>query len=262
MHFRPRKDSLKAILLDLDGLLVTTERIGLETLLSTAKVFENDTITEGILIEIYMTGLGLSSKEGSDWLASQLADYYELSIFLPAWQEAFEAMMDSEELTLMPGVAELLGLVEKHGLETRVVTSTDRQRAAKRLIHVNRPELVDRLVCPEGKRQPKPDPELYLYALSGLGIDTRHCIALEDTPVGSQAALAAGLYTVQVLDPTMTPRTCNRYKTAKISSDSPIGQDNFLAVESMFEVVSLLEDSWVLPDRIYHCNGKKFRCLN
>lgn len=44
----------------------------------------------------------------------------------------------------------------------------------------------------------KPDPELYLQALEQLGVEADEAMAIEDSPNGAQAAVAAGLYTVVI----------------------------------------------------------------
>ncbi len=44
----------------------------------------------------------------------------------------------------------------------------------------------------------KPDPELYVQALEQLGVSANEAIAMEDSPNGARAALAAGLHTVVV----------------------------------------------------------------
>jgi beta-phosphoglucomutase-like phosphatase (HAD superfamily) len=47
-------------------------------------------------------------------------------------------------------------------------------------------------------RQGKPAPDIYLLAAERLGIAPAHCLALEDSLPGSQAAVAAGMVTVAV----------------------------------------------------------------
>ena len=44
----------------------------------------------------------------------------------------------------------------------------------------------------------KPDPELYLQALDQLGIQSNEAIAIEDSPNGARAAVAAGLHTAVI----------------------------------------------------------------
>ncbi len=39
----------------------------------------------------------------------------------------------------------------------------------------------------------KPDPALFLYAANAMGFEPRDCLVVEDSPVGVEAALAAGI---------------------------------------------------------------------
>ena len=47
------------------------------------------------------------------------------------------------------------------------------------------------IVCKEDVMRHKPDPEIYLISAKALGVDSRECIAIEDSVVGAQAALNA-----------------------------------------------------------------------
>ncbi|MBL0922496.1 MAG: HAD-IA family hydrolase, partial [Phycisphaerales bacterium] len=54
------------------------------------------------------------------------------------------------------------------------------------------------LVSAEDVARTKPDPEPYLKAAAALGADPRDCLAIEDTPTGARAAVAAGFVVVGV----------------------------------------------------------------
>jgi HAD superfamily hydrolase (TIGR01509 family) len=45
----------------------------------------------------------------------------------------------------------------------------------------------------DGWDRGKPFPDIYLAAAKGLGVDPAACIAIEDSPTGAQAAIAAGM---------------------------------------------------------------------
>ena len=45
----------------------------------------------------------------------------------------------------------------------------------------------------DGWERGKPHPDIYLAAAKGLGIDPARCLAIEDSPIGARAALAAGM---------------------------------------------------------------------
>ncbi|SRR5579862_5983218 len=50
-------------------------------------------------------------------------------------------------------------------------------------------------------RKPKPDPEAFLLAAERVGIAPEFCLVFEDTEMGIQAATAAGMASVKVLQP-------------------------------------------------------------
>jgi FMN phosphatase YigB (HAD superfamily) len=54
------------------------------------------------------------------------------------------------------------------------------------------------LVCADEIQRGKPDPEGYLTASKRLGIDPASCVVIEDTPLGLEAARAAGIRSIAV----------------------------------------------------------------
>lgn len=52
------------------------------------------------------------------------------------------------------------------------------------------------LYSADGMARGKPHPDIYLKAAAGLGIPPEDCMAIEDSPVGASAAVAAGMHTV------------------------------------------------------------------
>ena len=64
---------------------------------------------------------------------------------------------------------------------------------------LERAEHFDAIVTADGDRgRAKPQPTLYLEALSELGLDTDEAVAFEDSTNGVRAAKAAGLFCVAV----------------------------------------------------------------
>jgi HAD superfamily hydrolase (TIGR01509 family) len=56
----------------------------------------------------------------------------------------------------------------------------------------------DAVVCSDHVASPKPAPDVYLAACERLGHNPGACAALEDSPAGGAAALAAGMYVIAV----------------------------------------------------------------
>jgi HAD superfamily hydrolase (TIGR01509 family) len=59
----------------------------------------------------------------------------------------------------------------------------------------------DVLVCAGDYVKSKPDPEPFLVAAAKLGVAPEDCLVFEDTEMGIQAATAAGMASVKILQP-------------------------------------------------------------
>jgi HAD superfamily hydrolase (TIGR01509 family) len=100
-----------------------------------------------------------------------------------------------------PGVVAYLDAARALGLRLAIASSSPRRWVAE---HLERLGLLDRfelLRCEEDAARHKPDPDLYLAALDGLGVPAEQAIAFEDSPNGVRAAQAAGIFCVAVPNP-------------------------------------------------------------
>jgi HAD superfamily hydrolase (TIGR01509 family) len=91
-----------------------------------------------------------------------------------------------------PGAAEALRAVRSSGVPMALVTSTERALTEVALDTIGR-DLFDVTVCGDevdGLNKPLPEP--YLKAARLLGVDPARCVAIEDSPTGVAAAVAAG----------------------------------------------------------------------
>lgn len=58
----------------------------------------------------------------------------------------------------------------------------------------------DQIVCRGDYENGKPSPDPFLKAAERLGVESRLCLALEDSHIGVRSASAAGMMTVMVPD--------------------------------------------------------------
>ena len=77
------------------------------------------------------------------------------------------------------------------GSPQRWLTSTHRDLTDVALRSIG-PEYFDVTVCGDEVCHAKPHPEPYLRAAAQLGVDPAACVAVEDSPTGTAAAVAAG----------------------------------------------------------------------
>ena len=99
-------------------------------------------------------------------------------------------------LPLQPGAARLLAGLEAAGMPCALVTASSRaiMDAVLKVTGLS----FGVTVCGEDVRRPKPDPEPYLLAAARLGAPPARCVVLEDSPTGIAAAQAAGCPVIAV----------------------------------------------------------------
>jgi mannitol-1-/sugar-/sorbitol-6-phosphatase len=106
------------------------------------------------------------------------------------------ARLDQEELLYRDGNVAVRGAVELVSAlpvgSWALVTSASKHVAEMRLecAGLPRPSV---LVSSDDVGRGKPDPEGYLMAARQLGVEPEHCVVIEDTPTGLEAARSAGM---------------------------------------------------------------------
>jgi HAD superfamily hydrolase (TIGR01509 family) len=112
-------------------------------------------------------------------------------------RDIFYALLDSK-LETMPGLFELLDLIEAKGLAKGVATSSPRDYLEHML---NRFDLLRRFpvtLTAEDVTHGKPHPEIYLKAAEKLGVAPENMLVLEDSFAGTKAGVAAGAYVISI----------------------------------------------------------------
>ena len=184
--------SLKAVVFDLDGLMFNTEHIfhraGDELLRRRGKAMTAECLHRMI---------GRRPREAFTAMVELFALNESIDHLLAESQAIFTALLD-EHLAAMPGLFELLELIERQQLPKGVATSSPRKYLLNLL---RRYELESRFsitLCSEDVTYGKPHPEIYLRAAEALRVEPAEMLVLEDSQAGAQAAVAAGAVVVAV----------------------------------------------------------------
>ena len=101
-------------------------------------------------------------------------------------------------IEMMPGLVELLDFLEQHKIPKCVATSSHRQFATVALGSFDLEPRFEFVLTSDDVVNGKPDPEVYLAAARKLGIEATQMLVLEDSAIGSRAAVAAGAFTIAV----------------------------------------------------------------
>jgi HAD superfamily hydrolase (TIGR01509 family) len=109
------------------------------------------------------------------------------------------------KLEAVPEVLEHIDL--NHGrIPMAVVSGSTRESVTKSLEILGLLDKFDTLVCAGDYTRSKPDPEPFLVAAQRLNVAPADCLVFEDTDMGIQAATAAGMAAVKVLQPWERPQ--------------------------------------------------------
>ncbi len=103
-------------------------------------------------------------------------------------------------LTAVPEVLEQIEEAHKR-IPFAVVSGSTRESVTKSLDVLGLSDKFDVLVCAGDYKYAKPDPEPFLLAAQKLNVPPASCLVFEDTAMGIQAATAAGMQSVRILQP-------------------------------------------------------------
>ncbi|MBU2993550.1 HAD family phosphatase [Octadecabacter sp. 1_MG-2023] len=185
-----------ALLFDMDGLLLDSERQFMEALveIGTPLGFEAATLEA-----FFLTLVGTSSAQTSIRLAEFLPSGVDATAFEKQWR-LVNAARRNGPVPLRPAVGHVLPALARAGHRMAVVTSTKRAPALEHLKHAGLLSYFELVVAGDEVSANKPDPAPYLHAAKALGVDPRTCAAFEDSDTGTHAAVAAGCITTQIPD--------------------------------------------------------------
>lgn len=179
-----------ALLFDLDGTLIDTESLAMETGIA-AFAAAGYPVDEAFMHRL----VGRDEPTAATIIRAALPGA-DLDVINRNWRAAFAAGVD-RGLTLKPGAAELLSLARQ---PLAIVTSTMRAGAHHKLGIAGIAGSFTHVVTLDDVAAPKPAPDPYLLAASLFGLEPGRCLVFEDSEAGAEAAHRAGCVVVQVPD--------------------------------------------------------------
>lgn len=195
----PRPHSIKAVIFDLDGVLVDTARYHDQAWEELATGF-GYALTEADRHALK----GRSRADSLEYILEQAgwedADPAQKSRWLQAKNARYLELV--EELTphdAAEGAQDLLRHLREAGIKLALGSAS--QNATKVLSKIGMEGAFDSVVDGTRTTRSKPDPQVFEMAASDLGLEPKDCIVIEDAQAGIQAALAGGFRTIGLGNP-------------------------------------------------------------
>jgi len=208
---------IKAMIFDLDGTLVKTERLKALSYARAAVQLCPDDISEAAVIEAFKDVVGLSRRD----VASALVERFTLGESAGEWMETFgvdtpwqayvqlrlkiytQILADPQVIrdNQWPHTMALLEQARAVKCKVALATMSYCQQAQRILDILKLSDTFDFVASRDDVENGKPDPEMYLMVAQELGLSPRECLVIEDSPTGVEAALNAGMPVVAVSTP-------------------------------------------------------------
>lgn len=206
---------LRGVVFDMDGLLLDTERLSRSAWLAGAT-----DLGVQLPIEALTSIIGRRRPEVEAEFLSALGAAFPVSDLYARHDVHYQAALarTPPERLRKPGVLPLLDWLEQAAVPCAIATSTLAAGAAHKLALAGLADRIAIVVTGEQVTRSKPSPDIFLEAAHRLGIPAAHCVAFEDSDLGLEAAMTAGMRAIAVPDLKPLPESVTRRVLAMLES--------------------------------------------
>lgn len=186
---------IKAIIFDMDGLMIDSERVTFECYQERLKDM-NLTMDE----EFYKTLLGKPIKGIYQRFYDVYGNDFPIQNVIQDVHQLMAERFETEGVPVKKGLVELLHYLKDNNYKTIVATSSNRDRVDKILAQAKITEFFDDSICGDEVTKGKPNPEVFLKSCQKLGVNVDEAIVLEDSEAGIQASYDANIKVICIPD--------------------------------------------------------------
>lgn len=188
---------IAAVVFDMDGLLLDTERLSRQAWLAGGR---------DLGVELPMTALtsiiGRRRPEVEAEFRAAMGESFAVDALYERHAAHYHALLAATPAHDLrkPGLEALLQFLDVHAVPRAIATSTLAAGAAHKLALAELTSRFPIVVTGEQVARSKPAPDIFLEAARRLDLDPTACVAFEDSDLGLEAAMAAGMHAIAVPD--------------------------------------------------------------
>lgn len=216
-----QKLNCKAVVFDLDGTLIDTEKI-YHIAWPKAIADMGYTLTEEMFLSLRSLGRPFAPAKFKEWFG----DDFDYDRARAIRKQYFNDYVKAHGIARKTGAVELLTYLREKKIMTAIATATDPERANQYLNMTELSGYFDRIISATMVDEGKPSPKVYAYACEQLGLSPGECVAVEDAPNGIRSAYGAGMQVIMVPDLSQP--------------DEELREMLFASVESLDQIITYL----------------------
>ncbi len=186
---------VKAVIFDMDGVLIDTERVCCECWKEVAEDKKAGDLSEGV-----MGCIGLNRNDSEILMRRLYGEDFPYEEFRSAVHDRIQQRFREKGIPLKKGVRELLEELKAGGYAIGLASSTSKKSVVEEMEQTGLIDYFQVLVTGDMVEHSKPNPDIYLKACKALGVEPAEAIAIEDSLNGIRAAYRAGMKPLMVPD--------------------------------------------------------------
>lgn len=186
---------IKAVIFDMDGLMIDTERLAFEG-------YQHVLAKSGLTMSLnfYRKLLGKPVAGISELIYKEYGEDFDIKNTIKEIHEYMDEVFENKEIPLKKGLLELLRYLKEHDYKTIVATSSKRHRVDHIFKLAGLNPYFDDSICGDEVVRGKPDPEVFLKSCEKLGVKPSEALVLEDSEAGINAAYSAAIKVICIPD--------------------------------------------------------------
>ena len=187
---------IKAVIFDLDGVLVTTDELHYR---AWKRLAEQEGIT-GFTREDHIRQRGVSRMASLEVVLEKSGKQYsdaEKKVLAEKKNDMYVKSLESlDKSAVLDGVFDFITYLKQKGIKLAVGSAS--KNTPMILEKTGLADKFEAVSCGLDTQKSKPDPEVFLIAADRLDIPYSECLVVEDSDAGIEAAKAGGMYALAV----------------------------------------------------------------